>query len=226
MNSLLTPVKSELLELLVDGPKPFSALRDGLTQSGNDLRASAVSGLIDDLSAHVWLIAIDNGRYAITPEGRAALTATTAPTGVPRVGKIRKARLGDGPVLRQQGLQREYIIQPTDDAPVSLEMVTLCRGEECTPHAHIDTQTLVYTIKGKVLVSSGPDLADVIEVGPGDCLFIPPDEPHYVVNLWPEPMVAVVARFKPQGVVEFPHLRLRALAAGLAPELMLEGVSA
>jgi uncharacterized RmlC-like cupin family protein len=222
MHHPLTPVESELLSLVADEPQQFAALRDELFERGNDLRSSAVSGLIERLTQRDLLARTSDGRFTLTVTGRSAMATPDITIRESGFCKIRKARPGDGPVLREQGLQREYIIQTAYGIPVSLERVTLCQGEEGIPHAHIDTETVVYTLTGRVLVSSGPDLADVIEVGPEDCLYIPPNEPHYVVNPWPEPMVAVVARFKPQGVIEYPHLRQRALTVGLLPK----GVSA
>ncbi len=204
---VVTQHEQHLLELAHEGSKTFGQLNYLLTQT-EELRSTTVSGLLAGLVASDYLAKSQEGHYSITELGLQALSGNLVEEDLPATrSKLRKSRPGDGPILKQQGLQREYLVQSNASVPVSLERVTLSQGEECTPHAHIGTETVVFTVSGRVRVFSGPQLADVIDMGPEDCLYIPPDEPHYVVNLWSEPMVAIVARFMPRGVVELPALR-------------------
>jgi uncharacterized RmlC-like cupin family protein len=54
----------------------------------------------------------------------------------------------------------------------------------------------------------GECLENEIVAGPGDCVYIPPDVIHYVVNEDLEPMEAAVSRTPAtHTVVEYPELR-------------------
>jgi uncharacterized RmlC-like cupin family protein len=50
-------------------------------------------------------------------------------------------------------------------------------GTEIPPHWH-SQDTVAYLVDGRAIFRSGPDLADVHEMGPGDWLFVPAGMVH------------------------------------------------
>ncbi|MEO0584076.1 MAG: cupin domain-containing protein [Bacteroidota bacterium] len=94
-----------------------------------------------------------------------------------------------------QGFRRQTIFNETQtQGQISLEYVILSTGAESSPHIHVGTHTVVYTLQGKVKVYYGEKLQHHVKVGPRDSVYIPPDVLHYVVNEDEQDMVAVVAR--------------------------------
>ena len=123
---------------------------------------------------------------------------------------ITVVHLDQCPAVSQHGFERRSVFNPalTGCDRLSLEFVELQTGEESSPHAHLGTHTMVYTISGSVRIYFGKRLETVLDVCPGDCVHIPPDVIHYVVNAQAMPMRAVVARSPARHeVVEYPELR-------------------
>ncbi len=117
--------------------------------------------------------------------------------------------LQDCKPLEAQGFQRINIFNPqsVDNNEISLEYVTLPKGAESSPHAHIGTHTVVYTLKGGVRIYFGDNLENQVEVKPQGCVYIPPNVIHHVVNEHEEEMVAIVARTPASHQVkEYTHL--------------------
>jgi uncharacterized RmlC-like cupin family protein len=108
-----------------------------------------------------------------------------------------------------QGFSRFHIFNSTVTGcdAISLEYVRLAKGSESSPHAHVSSHTVVFTLTGRVSVYFGQQLEQGVTVGPFDCVYIPPGVIHYVVNEGDEVMTAVVARTPDRNVVEeFPDI--------------------
>ena len=55
-------------------------------------------------------------------------------------------------------------------------------GARSEPHSHANCETADYVISGRIRVVYGPRLEHVIEAGPGEFIYVPANEPHYVLN--------------------------------------------
>jgi uncharacterized RmlC-like cupin family protein len=84
--------------------------------------------------------------------------------------------------------------ESTGNEHISLEYVRLPKGAESYPHLHVNTHTAVYTLQGEVKLYYGDRLENVVVVGKHDCVYIPPNVIHYVVNERDEEMISIVAR--------------------------------
>ncbi len=75
-------------------------------------------------------------------------------------------------------------------------------GGRSVPHYHVNCETAVYVLSGHAHAYAGDDLSEMIEVGPGDLVYLPPEEIHQVANAsdvdW---LDYVVARNAPEEVV-------------------------
>ena len=112
--------------------------------------------------------------------------------------------LGKCPKAVSQGFSRTHIFNSntTGCEAISLEYVALSKGAESSPHSHVASHTVIFTLTGRVTVYFGRQLENDVRVGPHDCVYIPPDVVHYVVNEGDEAMTAVVARTPDRNVVE------------------------
>ena len=62
-------------------------------------------------------------------------------------------------------------------------------------HHHGDCETAIYVLSGHVRFSYGPRLEHTVDVGPGDFLYVPPNEVHMEENLSAtEPVEFIVSR--------------------------------
>ena len=78
---------------------------------------------------------------------------------------------------------------------LSMNVATVPPGAIAYAHIHVDFEVMLYILQGRVRHAYGEGLANVVENGPGDFIFIEPGVPHEVFNLSEtEPVVAVVAR--------------------------------
>ena len=68
----------------------------------------------------------------------------------------------------------------------SLAEATVAPGEETAEHYHEKTEELYYFTSGHGRMRHGPEED---EVGPGDCVVIPPGTPHKLWNTGAEPLV-------------------------------------
>ena len=82
---------------------------------------------------------------------------------------------------------------------VCMHLLTIPPGGQAKAHAHAQHETAIYVLSGRVRMRYGEGLREVLDVGPGDFLYIPAGVPHLPVNLSEtEPAVAVVARTDPK----------------------------
>jgi uncharacterized RmlC-like cupin family protein len=79
-------------------------------------------------------------------------------------------------------------------------------GAESRPHYHERCESAVYMLSGRLEVRWGDHLEEVVEIGAGDMVYVPPRETHILRNLSDrEPAEYVVARDSPtEDSVEVP----------------------
>ncbi len=114
--------------------------------------------------------------------------------------------VGDGREGRQGLRFAEGVsAQATGSSGLCMHRVVIPPGGAARPHLHRDHESAVYVLSGRAQMRYGPGLAERLEVGPGDFLYIPAGMPHQPANpSATEPCVAVVARTDPneqEGVV-------------------------
>ena len=56
-------------------------------------------------------------------------------------------------------------------------------GARSRPHYHENCETAVYVLSGQLEVRWGDHLEEVVEIGPGDMVYVPPRETHILRNL-------------------------------------------
>jgi len=122
---------------------------------------------------------------------------------------IKVVNLRDCPSSNEQGYKRVQVFggHNIQSGKISLEYVVLPKGAESMPHAHLETDTVVFTLQGKVKIYYGEALSEQVVVMPLGCVHIPPGVIHHVVNEHDEDMIAVVARTPHlHQVQEYSHL--------------------
>lgn len=78
---------------------------------------------------------------------------------------------------------------------ISMYKVVIPPGAAAEPHRHVNFETAIYVLKGRVKTRYGPGLKKSVINEAGDFVFIPPDLPHQPVNLSDtEAAEAIVAR--------------------------------
>lgn len=78
---------------------------------------------------------------------------------------------------------------------ISMYKIVIPPGAAAEPHQHIEFETAIYVLKGRVETRYGPRLENSTINVAGDFVFIPPDLPHQPVNLsTTETAEAIVAR--------------------------------
>ena len=110
-----------------------------------------------------------------------------------------------------------------DAQGLSLKLAVIPPGGVIPAHLHIDFETMIYILEGRVRHEYGDGCQLVMENEAGDFVFIQPDVPHEVFNLSDtEPVVAVIARSAPDEREQtIPYDRAAALPVaqeGRAPE--------
>lgn len=81
---------------------------------------------------------------------------------------------------------------------LSMHLVVIPPGGRAEPHSHIDYETGIYVLEGRVCTRWGASLEHEVVSTAGEFLFIPPGVPHEAINLSEhEAARAVVARNDP-----------------------------
>jgi uncharacterized RmlC-like cupin family protein len=81
---------------------------------------------------------------------------------------------------------------------LSMHLVVIPPGARSEPHLHLEHETAIYVLQGRVETLYGPGLMQSVISEAGDFLFIPPDVPHVAINLSPtESARAIVSRNDP-----------------------------
>ena len=93
---------------------------------------------------------------------------------------------------------------------ICMQIVVFPPGVRARAHLHEGSETALYCISGRVGMWHGDGLAEYLETGPGDFLFVPAGVPHLPFNISDsEPAEAIVARSDPneqESVVPLPEL--------------------
>ncbi|MCY3834670.1 MAG: cupin domain-containing protein [Chloroflexi bacterium] len=85
-----------------------------------------------------------------------------------------------------------------DAKGLSMKLAVIPPGAVIPAHLHVDFETMIYILEGRVRHEYGDGCKLVMENIAGDFLFIQPGIPHEVFNLSDtEPAVAVIARSAP-----------------------------
>jgi len=85
-----------------------------------------------------------------------------------------------------------------DAKGLSMKLAVIPPGAVIPAHLHVDFETMIYMLEGRVRHEYGDGCKLVMENQAGDFLFIQPGVPHEVFNLSDtEPAVAVIARSAP-----------------------------
>lgn len=95
---------------------------------------------------------------------------------------------------------------------ICMTMLTLPDGARAKTHLHRGIETAVYVIDGRAEMYFGDQLAQHLEAGPDEYIYIPADTPHLVLNRSGAPCRAVVAHTAAddqQGIVLLPELDAR-----------------
>ena len=119
-------------------------------------------------------------------------------------------------VVRHSGEERdvprgvvggEEISQATAGATrIYMGVFRVPAGASSQPHYHEHCESAVYLLSGRLEVRWGDRLEQVVEIGRGDMVYVPPRETHILHNLSDsEPAEYVVARNSPtEDSVEVP----------------------
>ena len=85
-----------------------------------------------------------------------------------------------------------------DAKGLSMKLAVIPPGGVIPAHLHVDFETMIYILEGRVRHEYGDGCRLVMENQAGDFLFIQPGVPHEVYNLSDtEPCLAVIARSAP-----------------------------
>lgn len=88
--------------------------------------------------------------------------------------------------------------QTVGSTGLSMHFVVIPPGAKAEPHVHIDYETGIYVLEGKVLTRWGTSLENEVISSSGEFLFIPPGVPHDATNMsQTESARAIVARNDP-----------------------------
>ena len=80
--------------------------------------------------------------------------------------------------------------------------VTMDPGARSGAHHHGDSESAIYIIRGQARFRFGSRLEEVIEAGPGDFVYVPPQELHQELNASDSEEIAmIVARDSQENVV-------------------------
>jgi uncharacterized RmlC-like cupin family protein len=128
----------------------------------------------------------------------------------PPAAGCRVVRSGDAYEGRQgltylRGLTGETV----GSTGICLTVLVLPDGARARTHLHRGIETAVYVIEGRCEMFHGSRLAEHVEVGAGDYVYIPADAAHLVMNRSGAPATAVVAHTAAsdqEGIVLLPEL--------------------
>ena len=100
-------------------------------------------------------------------------------------------------------------LQSVGAQAICMHVLTIPPGGRARAHKHITHETAIYCLSGTSRMYWGHALEHVMEIGPGDLLYIPADMPHLPMNTGDIPTVAVISRTDPneqESVVLLPEL--------------------
>jgi uncharacterized RmlC-like cupin family protein len=106
---------------------------------------------------------------------------------------------GGKPFSGRQGLSyfEGISAQSAASEGLCMHLLEMPPGAEALPHLHEAHETAILVLSGRARMRYGEGLAEELEVGTGDFLYIPAGMPHQPFNASDEPCRAVVARTDP-----------------------------
>jgi len=90
------------------------------------------------------------------------------------------------PVERAEGAYVQILIGPEEAPRFLMRRFTLLPGGRIPKHLHPEIEHEQYVLGGRMRLGLG---GEVLEVGPGDVVFIPPGTPHWYENIGDEPVM-------------------------------------
>ena len=85
---------------------------------------------------------------------------------------------------------------------IHMAIATIPSGCQSSAHRHINCESAIYVVRGHGRFLTGDGLERVLEIGPGDFIYVPPMAVHAPVNDGAEPLELIVARNTPVEEVE------------------------
>lgn len=107
----------------------------------------------------------------------------------------------DAEVLTAQGLPYFVGVSAATAGAqaLSMSLIVVPPGAVSEPHIHLDYETAIYILSGRVETRYGVQLEQSVINSAGEFLFVPPGLPHQAINLSAtEPARAIVARNDPR----------------------------
>jgi uncharacterized RmlC-like cupin family protein len=92
------------------------------------------------------------------------------------------------------------------DSNIFMGIFRVPAGSRSRPHYHANCESAVYMLSGRMRIMWGENLEHVVEIEPGDMLWVPPNETHVLENLDDSSVAEyIVARDSPvEDAVEVP----------------------
>lgn len=109
----------------------------------------------------------------------------------------RETEVSSGEMTRVAGVSESL----TGATGIHMATAVIQPGCSSSAHVHLNCESAIYVVHGHGKFMIGENLDEVIEFGPGDYLFVPPDAPHQPVNDGADPIELVVARNTPVEIV-------------------------
>ena len=112
-------------------------------------------------------------------------------------GELR-VEVASGAMTRLEGVSR--VLGGAEG--IHLAIATIPPGCQSSAHRHTNCESAIYVVRGHGRFLAGDGLERVLEIGPGDFIYVPPMAVHAPVNDGPEPLELIVARNAPVEEVE------------------------
>ena len=111
----------------------------------------------------------------------------------------RQEEVVSGDMARFAGVSQ----QTAGASNIYMALARIPPGCKSSPHWHTNCESALYVLKGRGKFLVGEGLKEVLEIGPGDFIYVPPGIPHQPINeSLSEPIELIVARNSPVELVE------------------------
>ena len=87
--------------------------------------------------------------------------------------------------------------QTVNSSAICMHLLEIPPGGRAKAHKHDTHETAIYVLEGSSRMWWGERLQHVMEINPGDLVYIPADVPHLPANNSDKPTKAVIARTDP-----------------------------
>ena len=110
----------------------------------------------------------------------------------------REVEISSGEMSRIAGVSESL----TGALGIHLAISTIQPNSSSSPHYHKNCETAIYVSKGGGKFLTGPNLEISMNIGPGDCIYVPANSVHQPINnSKSEVMELIVARNTPMEIV-------------------------